>query len=69
MSYDYVRKAYSVNPIVWQRATFISDNRNGVICRADKWFEQYVMVKFDGQKFSVPCHPTDLHYHSKAVKP
>lgn len=61
MSFDYVNATYNVKAKRGKRAELrFSDGsvRVGTITRAT----HYVYVRFDGQKHSVPVHPTDLHY-------
>jgi hypothetical protein len=62
MSYDYIKRAYSVSPEVGARVRHTETNRNGVITREDRSQSHYVMVRFDGDKRSLPCHPTALDY-------
>lgn len=62
--YAYVRTAYGVTPIPGERVRF-SDGREGVIARRAS-YDQYVWVKFGGQKHALPCHPTDLTYLDQA---
>lgn len=62
MAYDYVRRAYGVDPIVGKRVQHQVTKRFGEIGREDKSQGHYVMVRFDGQKFRSPCHPTELDY-------
>jgi hypothetical protein len=59
--YDYVRRYYGVDPVPGRRARFTPDGREGVIARRQS-YDQYVWVKFDGEKHAMPCHPTDLDY-------
>jgi hypothetical protein len=63
MPYDYVKTHYSVDPKVGQRVTHQVTKKDGVIMREKPSQAHYVMVKFDGRGFSVPCHPTELDYH------
>jgi hypothetical protein len=60
--YDYVKRTYSVNPEVGGRVTHQVTKRSGTITRENVTQGHYVMVKFDGRKFSSPCHPTELDY-------
>ena len=62
MQYEYVRRAYGVEPIVGQRVTHTVTRKSGVIAREDKSQGHYVQVRFDGQKHTLPCHPTELDY-------
>lgn len=52
MSMEYVRTYYGVPARRGLRVTV--DGRPGVITRAT----HYVFVRFDGLRFSRPCHPT-----------
>ncbi len=54
--YDYVRNYYGVPARVGMRIKM--GQREGVITRARSDLH-YIHVRFDGQKFSSPCHPTD----------
>lgn len=67
MAYEYVRKAYGVNPVVGARVQHTETKKLGVISRESKGQGHYVMVKFDGQKFSLPCHPDALDYSPTAA--
>jgi hypothetical protein len=60
--YEYVRRAYGVDPTVGQRVRHTVTKRFGTIAREDKSQGQYVQVRFDGKKFALPCHPTELNY-------
>jgi hypothetical protein len=63
--YDYVKRTYQVNPRVGGRVTHLVTKRSGTIVREKPGQGHYVMVKFDGRKFSSPCHPTELDYLPK----
>jgi len=62
MAYDYVRRTYSVDPVIGQRVTHTVTHKSGIIAREDKSQSHYVKVRFDGQKHTLPCHPTELNY-------
>lgn len=62
MTYDYVKCTYQVNPQVGRRVHHQVTKKDGTIARENKSMSHYVMVKFDGQKHSSPCHPTELDY-------
>jgi hypothetical protein len=64
MAYEYVKKYYGVDPKPGMRVTTEDGKKSGVIARKAS-YNNYVYVKFDGAKFSVPCHPLDLVYPSK----
>lgn len=54
--YDYVRRYYGVPAYV---GTIVRHHdKRGVLVRHRTQLH-YVHVRFDGCKFSVPCHPTD----------
>ena len=60
--YDYIKRTYPVNTQVGRRVTHQVTKRSGTIARESASQAHYVMVKFDGQKFFSPCHPTELDY-------
>lgn len=65
MAYDYVKRMYGVDPIVGARVrhTELQGARSfGTIAREKPALGHYVMVRFDGQNFALPCHPTALDY-------
>lgn len=62
MAYDYVKRAYPVNPVVGGRVYHTVTKENGTIARESPSQAHYVMVKFDGGTFAAPCHPTELEY-------
>lgn len=62
MSYDYAKRTYNVNPVIGQRVQHKETKKHGVIARENKGQGHYVQVRFDGQKFALPCHPTALEY-------
>lgn len=59
--YAYVNRAYGVNAVPGHRAKLEHDGREGEIARRQS-YDQYVWVKFDGEKHPSPVHPTDLTY-------
>lgn len=61
--YDYVKQSYPVSPEIGQRVTHHVTKKSGAVTRENRSQLHYVMVKFDGKKFSLPCHPTELDYH------
>jgi actin-like ATPase involved in cell morphogenesis len=61
-SYEYVRRAYGVDPVVGQRVRHTVTKRFGTIVRENKSQGQHVQVRFDDKKFALPCHPTELNY-------
>lgn len=60
--YDYVRRAYGVNPAVGARVRHNEIDKWGTIARESPSQGHHVMVKMDGQNFASPCHPTALDY-------
>lgn len=64
-NYEYVKNNYDVNPVVGARVrhTELTGPKSfGTIVREHPSQGHRVMVKFDGQNFSSPCHPTSLEY-------
>jgi hypothetical protein len=66
MAYDYVKRMYGVNPVVGSTVTHTITGRSGVITRESPGMGNYVRVRFDGQKHSLPCHPEELIYPESA---
>ena len=62
MAYEYVKRAYSVDPVIGNRVRHTTTGNFGQITREDRGQSHYVQVRFDGKKFSLPCHPTELDY-------
>lgn len=60
--YEYVKRIYNVDPKVGQRVTHQVSKKDGAIARENLSAAHYVQVRFDGQRFAVPCHPTELDY-------
>lgn len=61
--YDYVKRAYGVNPIVGQRIRHhVKSVGMGTIAPERISQAHYVMVVLDGEKHSSPCHPTEMDY-------
>ena len=61
MAYEYVKQAYGVNPVIGERVRHNEIDKHGTIV-ARKSYDQYVYVRFDGEKHPKPCHPTALDY-------
>lgn len=59
MAYEYVKSYYGVNPEPGMRVTMGA--KAGTVARK-RAYDHYVWVKFDGEKYDVPCHPRDLNY-------
>ena len=62
MTYDYVRRTYGVDPVIGERVRHQVTKREGRIARESRSQGHYVMVRFDGRPFTLPCHPTELDY-------
>lgn len=61
--YAYIRRSYGVSPARGCRVHHQVTKRDGTI-QKPKGDPQYVDVLFDGDKFALPCHPTELDYLS-----
>lgn len=64
--YEYVKRTYAVNPVQHERVTHTVTKRGGVIARESPSAGHYVQVRFDGSRWAVSCHPTELEYHGAA---
>lgn len=62
MAYDYIKRTYEFQPEVARRVRHTETKGEGVIAREDRSQAHYVQVKFDGKKFALPCHPSELQY-------
>jgi hypothetical protein len=64
MAYDYVRRAYGVEPKVGQRVIFTEykERPEGTILPEDTSRSHYVMVRFPNVTWPAPCHPKSLEY-------
>ena len=60
MAYEYVAKAYGLDFKPRARVWHAVIKKAGTVARENKSQSHYVMVKFDGRGFSVPCHPQEL---------
>lgn len=65
MPYDYIQRTYSVTPVVGERVLHHVTKREGTIAKEDFSMSHYVQVLFDGDGYSVPCHPTEMDYLGK----
>ncbi len=63
MSYEYVKRTYGHEPIVGNRVWHTVIKKFGRIAKEKPSQGLYVMVRFDGQNFSSPCHPDELDYN------
>jgi hypothetical protein len=54
--YDYVRRTYDVPAYIGTRVTVYGKPGVIVPARSDL---HYIHVRFDGQRHSLPAHPTD----------
>jgi hypothetical protein len=61
-SYAYVRRAYRVEPRIGERVVHLETGRAGKIADERASHQHYVFVRFDGDLFDLPCHPTSLSY-------
>jgi hypothetical protein len=62
MSYEYVKRAYRVEPHVGERVQHNETKRWGVIQPENLSQAHYVQVLFDDCDFPLPCHPRALDY-------
>lgn len=69
MPYDYVRRAYGVDPQIGQPVKLENSSKVGTVAREDLSMAHYVMVRFDGQRHASPCHPTSLEYLPMPPRP
>jgi hypothetical protein len=60
MSYEYIKQHYLVDPVVGQTVQHEVTRKFGKIARQNISSLHYVMVKFEGSKHSLPCHPLEL---------
>jgi len=67
LPYAYVRRFYHVDPQIGERVrhTELTRNNLGTIAAEHPGMGHYVMVRFDGQRDPMPCHPTALEYLGK----
>jgi hypothetical protein len=68
MSYDYIKRTYTFQPQVGKHVRHTETNKTGTISREDRGQSHYVMVRFDGQSFALPCHPMALEYVPHALE-
>ena len=62
MAYDYIKRSYAFQPEIGRRVRHTVTKGEGVIARESPGQAHYVRVRFDGKKFSLPCHPDELEY-------
>lgn len=62
MAYDYIKRAYGVDPREGQRVKHTVTGEFGTVTAEDPGQGHYVQVQFEGRRFSLPCHPTELEY-------
>jgi hypothetical protein len=61
MAYDYIRKAYGFDAKVGDLVQHTVTKKYGSIARERRGnAHHYVHVLFDGDSFSLPCHPGEL---------
>ncbi len=61
MAYEYVKRAYGVDPQIGGRVRLEHTGKEGVIA-ARAAYDNYVWVTFNGVNFATPCHPKSLEY-------
>lgn len=62
MAYDYIQRAYGLAYKPGQRVKHTVTGHSGEVRRESKVMGlHYVMVRCDGQKHSLPCHPEELN--------
>ena len=66
MAYEYVKSYYGVRPVIGRRVRLENSDRFGVITRR-RAYDHRVWVRFDGQSFASPCHPTSLDYDTPQI--
>jgi hypothetical protein len=62
MAYDYIKRSYAFQPEVGRRVQHTVTKQCGTIAREGRSNQHRVRVKFDGQKFALPCHPGELQF-------
>jgi len=67
MTYDYIRKAYSLDYAPGQRVTHTVTEKAGQVTTENRSQGHYVQVRFDDRNYSVPCHPQELVIHVPAT--
>lgn len=58
--YEYIRRHYGRTFERGQAVSHTITKRFGTVRQEDRSQGHYVRVKFDGDKFAVPCHPEEL---------
>ncbi len=68
--YDYIRKAYGIDPKVGQRLTLRGDAANpdrlGTVLHPNRGTTNYVHLVMDGDRFGVVAHPSEVVLHPVA---
>ena len=67
MSYDYIIRYYGLEFAPGDPVIHTVTNRPGVVTRENKSQSHYVMVRFGGQRHSLPCHPEELERSRAAL--
>ena len=63
--FEYIKKYYHVTEHIKKGMKISVNERLGVITGADG---HYLMVQFNGEDFSTPCHPTwKVEYHVPVI--
>lgn len=65
LPYEYIRRTYGVSPQPGARVRHTETGRLGTILRTPRSNQHHVSVKFDGDRFALPCHPMALDYSPK----
>lgn len=60
MAYDYIARRYGLLFNVGDRVMHTITREAGKVAREDKSQGHYVMVRFDGRRFALPCRPKEL---------
>lgn len=60
--YDYIQRTYGKTPKVGGLVRHTVTENYGRVTKEDRSSGHYVQVRFEGRKFSVPCHPDELEY-------
>ena len=58
--YAYIKQTYGFDAKVGDRVQHTVTKKFGSIARHSGSNTHYVQVRFDGGKFSLPCHPGEL---------
>lgn len=67
LAYGYVRRTYNVDPVPGHRVSHHVTGRQGTICTPHAE-DQYVHVRFDGDKHALRCHPMEIDFLGPSSK-